>query len=174
MHTTHRLAACGRVLAASALLLLCACANQAIHFSSEPSGATITVNGRSESTPCTLRLPHGSHQVQVVAPSGERQDITVYSGMNPTAASVVANTLQGTGQIFLVIGHIGTHALHGSHSGYDAVIRVGVGIVGLGSLAVGNALTRAGDYVADLRSDGAPPRVHVVFPVATSTRGRRD
>ena len=145
---------------------LSACANQPVHFTSAPSGATVTVNGVSERTPCTLRLPRGAHAVQIRAENGALQHLTVYSGMNATAAGLLAATLTSAGHIFVFIGHVGTQALHGEivHDSY-AVIRVGVGVVGLGSLALGNALVHAGNKVAALRDDAGPPTVHVVFSV---------
>lgn len=66
------------------VIILAGCAAQRVHFTSEPSGAVVRVNGRRGTTPCCLQVPRDAEHVEVTLPSGETIRIELPPRPGPT------------------------------------------------------------------------------------------
>lgn len=155
-------------LAAAIALTLSACATHPVLFTSEPAGVSVTVDGYTAKTPCTLDLSYGRHEVSFAAEG--QPPITIEPAQGRLAAVAagagagVARVLRASGDIFMQVGEAGIDAVSESHPQTDddyaaafALLVVTIGFYGAGyvSRKAGETLNRAAERVA---------HVHVVFP----------
>ena len=90
MRRWRRSAGCRLISVCAAVALLTGCATRSIYFTSRPSGGTVTVCGRTDTTPCSIIVPNSVCTAEISLPSGETRVVQV-----PKAAGIIRRTTAG-------------------------------------------------------------------------------